>query len=169
MRVALTRIAEGRGTQADLDEIGLRLRTTQDKTDGAAKYLGARREWIAATWGAAIAQQIDMIVYRKMGPGQIRESLRALVASGTPSPDVAQHALDAIDQFSTLMAKAGPSKPYNVMGSGTRISAAEPLPGIGSRRPSRWSASAGPLNGRWYITSFGVDKSPPKARRKRPR
>jgi hypothetical protein len=44
MRVALARIAQGNGTQIDLDEIGLRLRTTQDNTDGAAKYLNARRE-----------------------------------------------------------------------------------------------------------------------------
>jgi len=110
MRVALARIARGQGTQTDLDEIGLRLRTTQDKTDGAAKYLGARRERIAATWGAAIAQQIDMIVYRKMGPGQIREALRALVASRTPAPAEAQHALDDIDQFSNLITKLD-SKP----------------------------------------------------------
>lgn len=104
MRVALTRIAQGNGTQADLDEIGLRLRTTQDKTDGAAKYLSARRERIAATWGPAIAQQIDMIVYRKMGPGQIRQALRELVASKTPSSRATQLALDAIDQFSGLIA-----------------------------------------------------------------
>lgn len=105
MRAALTRIAQGNGTLADLDEIGLRLRTTQDKTDNAAKYLGARRERIAATWGPAIAQQIDMIVYRKMGPGQIREALRRLVASGKLFQTEAQDALDAIDQFSDIINK----------------------------------------------------------------
>lgn len=110
MRVALTRIAQGNGIQTDLDEIGLRLRTTQDKTDDAAKYLSARREKIAATWDPAVAQQIDMIVYRKMGPGQIREALRTLVASRTPAPTEAQHVLDAIDQFSNLMTKLD-SKP----------------------------------------------------------
>ena len=110
MRAALARIAQNRGTLADLDEIGLRLRTTQDKTDSAAKYLGERREKIAAAWGAAIAQQIDLIVYRKMGPGQIREGLRRIVASRELSQTEAQRALDAIDQFSDLITKLD-SKP----------------------------------------------------------
>lgn len=105
MRVALTRVARNQWTQNDLDEIGLLLRTTQDKTDGAAKYLSARREKIAATWDAATAQQIEMIVYRKMGPDQIREDLQRLVASGEPSQAEAKKILDAIDRFSKLIGK----------------------------------------------------------------
>lgn len=105
MRVALARVAQGRATPDDIEEIRLRLRTTQDKTDGAARYLSARRDRIAATWGPAIAQQIDMIVHRKMGPGQIREALRGLLGSNEPSPDEAQATLDEIDRFTDLIAK----------------------------------------------------------------
>ena len=105
IRERVARIAEGHGQIADLDEIALLLRTTQDETEEAFGWLRNRRSKIARAFGADVAQKIDYVTYKKMGPGQVRAQLRDMVADKSLDTDRARYVLGQMDEFNALLKK----------------------------------------------------------------
>jgi len=75
----LQRMSSGNGSQADLDEIAHRLRTSQREVEKAAIFLRSNRHRIAAAFGAGMAHRVDAAVESKMGTNQVRDMLRFMV------------------------------------------------------------------------------------------
>ena len=100
MTAPLKRIADGKGQRGDLDEIAVRLSQTEGKVTQAADRLRAARSNLVSTkLGMAIAHDLDLVVYEKLGPGAIRPRLRQLVDGNNCSSGEAAELLGEIDAF----------------------------------------------------------------------
>jgi len=100
MTAPLKRIADGKGKQSDLDEISARLtRTEAEVTQAADRLRTARDNLVSTNLGMAVARDLDVVVYEKLGPGAIRPRLRQFIETNKCSRDEAAGLLSEIDAF----------------------------------------------------------------------
>lgn len=107
VRDPLGRIAEGIGTQGDIDEIGLVLRTTQDRVNEARMYLlDAVRNQIPQMFGVKLALRIDHVVNKKVGVGMLRHRIGYVVKERRLSTEYSQELVQEIESFNQAVAAA---------------------------------------------------------------
>jgi hypothetical protein len=100
MAAPLRHLAEGKCSQADLDEIDAGLKKTENETTKIARRLRKARDGVVATkLGMAVANDLDVVIYEKLGPGSIRPQLRHLVETQDCSADNAADLLRQIELF----------------------------------------------------------------------
>jgi hypothetical protein len=137
MTAPLKRIADGNGRQSDLDEIAALVRQTQDKVAQAGDRLRTARDNLVSTnLGMAIARDLDVVVYEKLGPGAIRPRIRALAASPLlrHSLDEAKELLSEIDAF---------NRHLDTVHEAIRPKARQPSPNATPRRRSTAARAGG--------------------------
>ena len=75
-------IASGNGSQQDLDELNRMLSESEDNVIKAGERLKkARDNLISTNWGMSVANDVDSVIFKKLGPGAIRPRLWNLAES----------------------------------------------------------------------------------------
>ena len=104
MRERIVRLAAGHGSEFDIAVINNILTRTGPETIAAEAWLTKHHERIAKVLGIPLAQQIDAVVYSKMGAGALRDQITQLVGENSISSERAQLLLERIDEFNHALA-----------------------------------------------------------------
>jgi hypothetical protein len=106
IRSSLQKIADGHGGEAELSEMRCRLKDTDKDTTVAVERLKRARGSIVATdLGMPVADALDRVIWKKVGPDAIRANLIDLeLHEGDPNLKwQAQSLLDNIDDFNAKL------------------------------------------------------------------
>jgi hypothetical protein len=108
MRGPLERIASGAGGRDELQQVSSLLEDSEsDVMEIVSRLTDARDEHIATKFGMTVAQALDKVVYRKVGPGAIRDKIADFTrAHGDKSlQSDAINIINEINDFDTELAK----------------------------------------------------------------
>src|SRR5690349_1125595 len=104
MRGPLTRIADGKAGPEVVADLAARLEATEPKVKRLVTRLRAARDGLVSVdLGMGVANHLDELIYRKVGPGAIRDSLFALVKSKKSRAEKARLVLRRIDDFNLFL------------------------------------------------------------------
>jgi len=96
----LKRISTHGSSAEDISEIDAwQKRTAQEVANASNRLRSARANLVATRFGMDLAQELDVVIYEKLGPGAIRPRLENIVAAGQCSAEVAKGLLVEIDNF----------------------------------------------------------------------
>jgi anti-sigma factor RsiW len=101
--VPLKHIAEDQGTPQDIEEIAAWYETTLgDVTAAGERLKAARTRLVSNRFGINVAQDLDSVIYEKLGPGAIRPRLKGFVDKRSCSAAEARSILKEIEDFNKL-------------------------------------------------------------------
>ena len=96
----LRRISTRGSSAEDISEIAAwQKRTVEEVANASSRLRNARADLVATRFGMDLAQELDVVIYEKLGPGAIRPRLENIVAAGQCSAVEAKSLLAEIDAF----------------------------------------------------------------------
>jgi hypothetical protein len=107
MRAPLARIAEGKGTPTDIDELMSEFNKTEAAVrDAAGRLRSAREKLVATKLGMPVARSIDKVLWLKVGPENLRPQLRTFAEARVCDQATADYLMREIDAFNADLDEA---------------------------------------------------------------
>jgi hypothetical protein len=103
MRTPLARIAAGKGSRADVEEIAKLLAETAGKVEESVLHLGAYHARVRERFGMAASSKLDEVIHGPAGKMMIRGSLTELVEEARKDNADAQHVQAMANQAVSLI------------------------------------------------------------------
>jgi hypothetical protein len=89
-------------TVEDISEIAAwQKRTAEEVANASNRLQRARADLVATQFGMKLAQELDVVIYEKLGPGATRPRLENIVTTGQCSTAEAKGLLEEIDAFNS--------------------------------------------------------------------